>query len=466
MKKSNKSFVIGMIATAVAGAIVLMITMFIGIKHYMGQDARDTIQESSLKKEEPLENVEYTTTILAVVTDITEEAISAIDLDNSVEFIKTIDLTTKFADAYGRTIPVSSIGKGDVVEVVYEENRERIISINKSSKAWTKEKVNGVKVSKEGQEVKLFDRTYTYDKNIIVLDAEEKEAKIEDISAYDSVTVKGIDEKIFSIKVEKASGSIKVMNIPDRNGRLELDINKMIPLSELTMPIEVTAGKHKVVVSIKGYNDIVEEIDVAPGEVYELSLDCVDRAYTNVNIVIANADVEDYTININNKTYAKGEKISLPQDVYTFKVTAKDYKTWTKKVALTKPNQTIKVVLQSDKPQESEGSNGDTNLANENQNNGGASNTQNSSTSGTAGEENNIAATGETKTIEIATDPSGAKVYINGINKGTTPYKATLTMGSYSILLEKEGYEVYSTSIILDGSDDQTGFLYVLTPNS
>lgn len=463
MKRNNKSFVIGMIATAVVGLIILMTAMFIGIKHYVGQDAKSTIQESSLKKEETLEKVEYTTTILAVVTDITEEAISAMDMDSCVEFVKTIDRTTKFADAYGRTIPLASIEKGDVVEIVYEENKERIVSITKSSKAWTKEKVSGVKVSKEAQEVKLFDRTYTYDKNVIVLNAEDHEAKIEDISAYDIVTVKGIDEKILSIKLEKAGGSIKVMNIPSREGRLELDINRMIPLSELTMPIEVTAGKHKVVVSIKGYNDIIEEIDVAPGEVYELSLNSANRSYTNVNIVVANTDVEDYTININNKTYTKGEKISLPQDIYTFKITAEGYKTWSKQIVLSKPNQTIKVVLKSDKPEDEKDEN--TTLTDTSQGNNSSNNTSNNSTSTSQGEENNTAATGETKTIDIATDPSGAKVYINGVNKGTTPYKATLTLGSYSILLEKEGYEIYNTSIILDGSDDQTGFLYVLTPN-
>lgn len=253
------------------------------------------------------------------------------------------------------------------------------------------------------------------------------------------------------------------MNIPSREGRLELDINRMIPLSELTMPIEVTAGKHKVVVSIKGYNDIIEEIDVAPGEVYELSLNSVNRSYTNVNIVVANTDVEDYTININNKTYTKGEKISLPQDIYTFKITAEGYKTWSKQIVLSKPNQTIKVVLKSDKPEDEKDEN--TTLTDTSQGNNSSNNTSNNSTSTSQGEENNTAATGETKTIDIATDPSGAKVYINGVNKGTTPYKATLTLGSYSILLEKEGYEIYNTSIILDGSDDQTGFLYVLTPN-
>lgn len=455
MRGNNKSFIIAMIATAVVGLVILMGAMFLGVKYFVGKDgAKTTIQESSLNKEETLSEVEYSTTVLAVVRDITEEEISAVDIESAQSIVKSIDRTTKIADAYSKTIPVTSIKKGDIVEIVYEEDKNRVLSINKSSEAWTKSKVSGAKVNDEAHELNLFGVIYTYDKNVVVLKADGTETDMGLISAYDIVTIQGIKDKILSVRIEEAAGSIKVTNIPNRQGRLELDINKMIPLSELTEPIEVTPGTHKIVVNIKGYDNIVQEIEVAPGEVYELSLDSANRTYTNVNVVINNADVEDYTIKIGDKAYSKGDKISVAQGTYTVTVTAKDYKTWTKTIAFEKASQTVKVTLQSEKTEEDKAA---------------EKNNQTSSSNGSqmsAEESNNTEATNETKTIDIATDPSGAKVYINGVNKGTTPYKVTLPMGSYSILLEKEGYEVYSTSIILDGSDDQTGFLYVLTPNN
>ena len=162
--------------------------------------------------------------------------------------------------------------------------------------------------------------------------------------------------------------------------------------------------------------------------------------------------MDAYNIKIDNTTYAKGDQISIPQGTYTVTITAENYKPWTKTITFAKENYTIKATLQSNKAEDATSP--------------GTSTDSGTSSTPSKEETNNTEATSETKTIDIATDPSGAKVYINGVNKGTTPYKVTLPIGSYSVLLEKDGYEVYSTSIILDGSDDQTGFLYVLTPNS
>lgn len=441
-----------MIITAVVGLVVLMAAMLLGVKHFVGQDSTAAAMgENSIKQEEKGSELEYTSTILAVVTELTDDEIKAIDTESRQELTRPIDRTTKVADAYNRTIPLTSIKEGDIVEIVYQEDKDRTISINKSSQGWSKNSVSGAKVNTSASELELFGVVYTYDRNIMILHDGEKDAKIELITPYDIVTVQGIKDRVLSIRVEKAAGSIVVTDIPSRQGRIELDINTMIPLSELVEPINVIAGKHKIVVSIKGYENIVEEIDVAPGETYTLSLDRAKRSYTNVKVAISNVDVEAYNIKIDNKTYAKGEQISIPQGTYNVTITAENYKPWTKTVTFAKENYTLKATLQSNKIEET----------------ASPSTSPDSGTSGAPSKEetNNTEATSETKTIDIATDPSGAKVYINGVNRGTTPYKVTLPMGSYSVLLEKDGYEVYSTSIILDGSDDQTGFLYVLTQN-
>lgn len=446
MKKNNKNFIIVMVGTAVVGLVILMTMMLLGVKYYVGQtNETAAIQESSLRQEEKESAVEYSATIIAVVTDLADSEIKAVDIESNQSIAKPIHHTTKVADAYGKTIPLSSIKKGDIVEIVYQEDKDRTISISKSKEAWTKSKVSGVKVNQEASELELFGSVYTYGKTVVAVKADGTETEMGLIKSCDIVTVQGIKDRVFSVRVEEAAGSINIVDIPNRQGRVELDINTMIPLSEISGMIDVVPGKHKVAVHIKGYENFIEEIEVAPGEVYEISLDSAKRAYTNVKVAINNVDVEEYNIKIGNTTYAKGDKISVAQGAYEVTITAENYKPWTKTIAFANESYTIKATLQSDKVAENT-----------------ASSTE---TSTSEAESNNEEATSETRTIDISTDPSGAKVYINGINKGTTPYKVTLPIGSYSILLEKDGYEVYSTSIILDGSDDQTGFLYVLTPH-
>lgn len=456
MKGKNKGFVIAMITTSFVVLVVLMVMMFLGVKYYLGQGNKVTTKQEDIKQEQKVEDVKYSSTSLILINELTDEELRGFDIDNTRSVVRNIKRTTKISDAYGKTIPLSSIQKGDIVEVVYEEDAKRTESISKTQRAWTKKEVNGLKVDDTNKQAKLFGVTYTYDERLLVLGQDDEVIKVTDISEYDIVTVQGLEDKIYSIKVEKAAGRIHIVDIPSADGRVEIDINTMIPLKDISEPIEVIAGKHKVGVSIKGYESFVQEVEVEPGKTLEVSLDNTKRIYSNVNVVLTNSDVANYTVKVGDTTYNKGDKISVPQGRYDVIINAIGYHPWTKTMTFVKGNNTIKATLKSEEKEEETTSTTTGNTAT------GSTTTGNT----TAEENNNQEAVGDTKTINIATDPSGATVYINGVNKGTTPYKATLPVGSYSILFEKEGYEIYNTSIILDGSDDQTSFLYVLTPNA
>ena len=50
-------------------------------------------------------------------------------------------------------------------------------------------------------------------------------------------------------------------------------------------------------------------------------------------------------------------------------------------------------------------------------------------------------------TLSVASNPKGAKVYVNGNYKGNTPIDITLTSGNYNVKITKEGYKDYYSSI-------------------
>lgn len=58
-----------------------------------------------------------------------------------------------------------------------------------------------------------------------------------------------------------------------------------------------------------------------------------------------------------------------------------------------------------------------------------------------------------TGTIDITSEPSGASIILNGQIEGTTPYQQNKKIGSYNIILRKEGYEDYETVIALEPSE-------------
>ncbi len=59
-------------------------------------------------------------------------------------------------------------------------------------------------------------------------------------------------------------------------------------------------------------------------------------------------------------------------------------------------------------------------------------------------------------TLTINSNPSGAKVYVDGDYRGTTPLTLNLTPGTHSIKLTKQDYEDYTTSVTLNPGESKT----------
>ena len=58
--------------------------------------------------------------------------------------------------------------------------------------------------------------------------------------------------------------------------------------------------------------------------------------------------------------------------------------------------------------------------------------------------------------LKVSSDPSGAKVYINYEFKGYTPLELELPPGTYTVSVEKEGYDTYTTEVSLNAGDVKT----------
>ena len=376
-----------------------------------------------------------------MVKEINQSHILAYDIENQIGIDKTINIATTINDAYGGAIPLESIHKGDIVEITYSDEQEKVISISKTTRSWIKTNVSGAAVRDDIKQLKIDGTTYNYNNNVLVIRDSNIESSMSFIGAHDVLDIQGIDNTIWSISIKKAAATLELKDLPTKNGQLEIDINTVVQLSDITGPISITPGKHKLLVSMKGYETVIDNIEIEQSEAYEYSLKDTPKAYTQIVPSINSGDTV-YTIKIAGNTYKKGDKITVQQGDYEVIITAEGYYTWTGKIKCTKSTYPLKVSLkeipkETDTPEET-----------------------------STADKETISVAKESYTINISTDPAGAKVYIDGVYKGTSPYKITLPVGDYSVLLEKDNYEIYTTSIIIDGSDEQNSFLYVLTPSS
>lgn len=428
---------------AVVGLVTLMIVMFLVLQSYIGgQNSQSTYIKESI--EEVLEqSVELSETLNVLVEKITDNHIMGYDIHNKKVFSKVIDESVKISDAYGNVLPSNQIKPGDIIEVDYQKEKDKIVSMSKSSSVQSWNKINGITVDKEAHQINIGGIIYQYTDETLVIDADGIPSDMAKVGPFDIVSIQAVDHVIWSIVINEASASLNLLELPTKNGQIEIDNSRLLMFKDIKEPIKLVAGKHKIVIKMKGYVTIVENLELEAGQDYEISLKDAEIAYTVIqpNIV---PNTAEYTITIGDKTYKPGEEIKLQQGNYKIEINAEGYERYSANISLEKDNYLLRVALIEIKKEETETTDTETNTN---------TNSNTNSNTGLSG----------SRTITVSTDPTGANVYINGELKGVTPYTVTLNNGSYGILLEKKDYDIYSTNILLDGSNDQTSYLYKLT---
>lgn len=437
VRRNSKQFVRNVIIASVGGLMTLMIVLFVVLNTIFGNHQVVQTIEQPVNEDIIDSKVELNEHLLILVHNISDHVLTGYNIKENKTVIKHFSDTVRVADAYGKVIPISEIQKGDILQVNVGRDDGEVISLVKSSDIESWKKVSGVTVDTDNKMMNIGGSNYQYNEDTLIIKADGSVENIKNIGPYDVLTIHVYEETIWSIIVNEAAATISLDDLPMSKGTVEIDYSRLINFADITQPIKVLPGSHKLVIRMEGYEVITVDLTVAAGENYTLSLVDADKAYTNVQVVMYQS-VEDYTILVGGKTYSPGDQIKLEQDIYTFKVTAEGYEPWMKTVKLDKNNYSLRVSLKAiEEETKEEESTEDTSTSNE--------------------------AVANTQTVTLNTDPEGATVYVDGIKMGQTPYTVTLPAGNHTIIFEKEGYEIYSTSIQIDTNNEQKSYLYVLT---
>lgn len=421
-----------MIITAVIGLSVLMIMMFIGIKYYVNKNDNSALKVSNeINKKEP--KVEYSSNSIALVRSLTSNELVAFDTEAKTQITRPINQSTKFSDAYGNAIPLHTIKPGDLVELVFQPDREKILAINKTSKTWEKPRLDSIKMDVTKRQIEIAKTIYQFTDDTLFFNTEGRSISANLIGEYDVLTLQGIADTVWSVKVLEQTAQIALIDLPSVEGRIEINRSRMIALKDLAGPIQITPGTHKLVIDITGYESVVQDITLDSGEYREISLKDAKEAFASLNIHVTN-QIENYIIKVGDNTFNKGDVISVKQGEYQVLVEATGYKPWTRTLKLDGSNDYLTITLEQEVEQTQQP------------------------------EQTQPVQSNPVYAINISTEPAGAYVYIGGVYKGQTPFTTSVPVGDYDILLEKAGYQNYYTSIIIDNSDSRNNFLYVLTP--
>ena len=219
-----------------------------------------------------------------------------------------------------------------------------------------------------------------------------------------TVTIEPGKTKKLEVTLSKAPGTLKIASEPsgakvyiggDYKGKTPLTLN-------------LAPGTYTVKLTMKDYEDYTTTVTLSPGDVKSLSITLTPK-FGSLTVTSEPSGAEVYldgdyvgTTPLENYKLSTGE--------HEVKVKKSGYATFTKTITI-KPGETtsMKATLPPLKA-----------------------------------------------TLKITSEPSGAKVYVNGTYKGVTPLTLNLTPGTYTIKLSKEDHEDYTTTVTLSAEETKT----------
>ena len=146
----------------------------------------------------------------AIVLDIDKASgiIQLFDINSNEEIKLNYTGGTSLLDKYDQAISIDRIEKGLIVDISYQSTKNKLTSLRFSKTAWEYIGVNNMSLYPDEKVIKIAKSNFKYN-TPYVLDGDSF-ITLEDLTIQDELTVRGIDETIWSVTVTKGHGTVRV----------------------------------------------------------------------------------------------------------------------------------------------------------------------------------------------------------------------------------------------------------------
>ncbi len=426
------------------------------------------------------------------------------NLDLGKNYTLEYDGTSRFYDKYGSTIALSQLNQGDIVDVRFVKDKKHLISMNVSTGAWVISETDKYSFDSVKREVTIGEDTYKISSDAVYF-SDERQIKEEDIISTDRLTFHGIDNRVYSVSVDKGHGYLRLTGHQGFiDGWIEIGTSVIQRVTE-DMLITVPEGKYQVKISGAG---TTAEKNVVINRNSESSLDFsdVEFAKPKTGTVLFSINPTKAKLYVDGELTDVSEGIELTYGLHQLICKAEGYTTITQYLNVGQPSAGIDITLEeaenkddTDTGSESDSTdtssadtnntdtnssdtgntdasstdtnssdtngsdnsnsteNTDTSESNENNTNGGESDntTDNTENSG------NTNADVTTTYYKVYVDsPNGAEVYLDGSYVGIAPCSFKKTAGYHILTLSQTGYVTRSYTISVDSDDKDVSFSF------
>jgi len=405
-KKKNDVKILTIIAVAV---------LFIGIFCVSALAVRNIFTSESKPTGETIENAEdvfdaKSGSEMYVIKAFKKNIVYLLDTESGKVYSATTDDNTVITGSNGGKIQFDALAVGDVVSVVKNEKTGTASQIRWAEEAWKKENKGDVRVDVDSSSVTVGEEIYKYNANTLFV-YKGKEISPEDISYADVVNVTGVKNNVSSITVMKRHGYVYFKNADYVDSIMaKVDFGEEYDVSggKLIIP----DGTHTIIVSGTNIEDYLVEVTVSDTQHAEIDMELAKEK--TANLVVDVKPEGSYKLTIDDEIYPDGTRnVELPAGEYTVKVNREGYEEYVEKVKIKDKEVVLNIGFRT----------------------------------------TGVPVIGEGElygNITIYSEPGWAKIYIDGVYKGVTPYMIKLPYGEHYIKLMLDGYEPTGKHVIID----------------
>jgi hypothetical protein len=393
--------------------------------------------------------------MFAIVTNVDEVngKITLQSVNYDTELVLTYNGGADVQDKYGDVLAVSQLDLGTVADVVYDGNRNKLISLYVSSndKVQKMEHISGAQVDMLTNMVKINGTSYKMCAGVSAF-SEDGEIQVNEVCSEDQISVWFYNDVVCSIYVELGHGYLRLEDYASYiGGTVEVGYDVIVPVTE-DMLLTVREGDYTLRIS-KGDDTGTKKVTVVRNQELTLSLADIAIEPKQTGSVLFMVTPGDASVYIDGKKVNTEGAVDIVYGKHSILIQADGYESYSANFNV---NYAYKIKEYTLTPSDDSSS----------------STTESSTSSATTQSSTTTEATTETTTTEsststssstnketsnkvIVSSPSGASVYLDGEYIGIAPISFTKVTGSHIITFSQTGYlsKSYTETFTDDGQD-------------
>ena len=424
-----------------------------------------------------MEPGEYDSKDTAVIVRVQEEEGKITFLNRIVNknYTLSYDGTTVITDKYGEALSAAQLRAGDIVDINFQHIPKKCVSITVSPSAWETDVTSGFTMNQARRQITFNGTMYTLADRMILLSGDE-EIELMDLNERDVLSVKGIENTVYSILVEKGHGYLRLAGSEYfTDGFIEIGQEIVQRVTE-DMLITVPEGQYTVVIR-NGRHGGSKETEIHRDEETLLDVSDLKGEEVKTGNVFFTLTPADANVYIDGEKVDTSAYITLEYGIHQMIVKAAGYETISQYLKVGQENANLNVEMEPEGTSDEDKEDGTESEEEENPYEAydalplGEGETENADQAGNDSptEDSDQGAENEKADIEAAPNdevttgsgtwhvkvnaPANAEVYVDGNYVGLAPVSFPKKAGTHVISLRKNGYQTRSYTIQVDSEE-------------